>query len=167
MARTCNCGYPVWGTDKNTGIGYCAKHQYLRTDKKPKKIPVRTQRTSVRENLFPFDNQVEMFSYLWENAKNEKGRIVCKYTGEEIHFYTTLERWLCNFAHILNKKNYPYFKLNPENIEIVRPEFHRIVDAGTQKERAEHPTWRFDLWDARVIAMKEEYQKFKKQNLLA
>lgn len=27
-----NCTYPVFGTDKITGIGYCKNHQYCRTD---------------------------------------------------------------------------------------------------------------------------------------
>lgn len=30
--RMCECGSPVWGTDKNTRIGYCKSHQYKRTD---------------------------------------------------------------------------------------------------------------------------------------
>lgn len=162
-----NCTFPVFGTDKNTGIGYCSSHQWCRTDKKVRKIPVRSKKQPSFDLSFGFESQVQLFGQLWENAKNSKGRVVCKFTDNEVHFYTTLEKFLCNFAHILPKGRFPYFKLNPDNIEIVDPEFHRIVDQGTQEDRAKHPDWRFDLWDAKVLEMKEKYQTFKKQNLLA
>jgi len=40
------------------------------------------------------------------------------------------------------------------------------VDQGTRAERAKHPDWKWDLWDAEVIRLKEEYQKYKTKNLL-
>ena len=30
--RFCFCNQPVWGTDKETGVGYCKAHQTMRTD---------------------------------------------------------------------------------------------------------------------------------------
>lgn len=36
--RFCECGQPVWGTDKKTGIGYCQNHQWKRTDKSKQTI---------------------------------------------------------------------------------------------------------------------------------
>jgi hypothetical protein len=164
MAKTCqveNCVSPVFSH------GFCQRHGYLRTDKKPKKIPTYTKKGRLQTFDFGFDDQTTMFGTLWENHKDEKGRVLCTFTGQQLNGFLLSDLYWNCFAHILSKKQYPWFKLNPANICIVAPEFHRIVDAGTQKERAEHPTWRFDLWDARVIAMKEEYQKFKKQNLLA
>jgi hypothetical protein len=50
---------------------------------------------------------------------------------------------------------------------VVFPEFHRVADFGTSIDRANHPTWRFDLRNARVEEMKIKYALFKKQNLLA
>lgn len=32
MARFCFCSQPVFSTDKNTNIGYCKSHTYMRTD---------------------------------------------------------------------------------------------------------------------------------------
>lgn len=160
--KTCkvdNCISPVFSHL------YCGRHQYLRTDRKPKKIAPRTSKEKVHEISFGFEDQMTMFWHLWENKQDEKGNIHCPYTGAKLTKYSPF--YICHFAHILNKKNYPYFKLNPENVEIVDIEFHRIVDQGTLKERAEHPTWKWDLWDARVIVMKAEYIAFKKKNLLA
>ncbi len=34
-----SCPFPVFGTDKNTKIGYCQRHQWMRTDKKKKVVP--------------------------------------------------------------------------------------------------------------------------------
>jgi len=42
--------------------------------------------------------------------------------------------WHC-FAHILPKGKYTKFKLNPENILVVHPEVHHLIDAGTQDQR--------------------------------
>lgn len=52
MARFCDkCGINlVFGTDRNTGIGYCKSHQYLRTDLPKKSI---TQRAIDKHKLNP------------------------------------------------------------------------------------------------------------------
>ncbi len=149
------------------GGGYCSWHQRLRQDKKAKKIPVRSTRTHVKDFSFGFDNQVDLFEHLWNNAKNEKGEVFCPFTGEKLNRFYNTDQWLSCFLHILCKKNWPYFKLNPDNVVPGFPEFHRIVDSGTFKERSEHPQWKWDRWDALVIEMKQKYQNFKKQNLLA
>jgi hypothetical protein len=156
-----NCIHPVFSHL------YCQRHQYLRTDRKPKKVPTYTKKGKLRTFDFGFEDQLTMFATLWENHKDEKGRVICTFTGQQLNGFLLTDLYYNCFAHILSKKQYPWFKLNPANICIVAPEFHRIVDAGTQKERAEHPSWRFDLWDARVIKMKEAYLKFKKEHLLA
>jgi hypothetical protein len=154
------CYYPVWGK------GYCKSHQYLRTDKKPKKTPVEVKGTRRNDSPFGFEDQSSLFDYLWQEAKDARGRVFCDFTGENLNrFYNTPLYYNC-FAHLLPKGRYTYFKLNPANIQIVFPEFHRIVDQGTREERKEYPGWRFYLWDIRVENMKEEYLKYKKLNLL-
>ncbi len=170
MSRICGapgCIYTVWGTDKNTNIGYCARHQYLRTDKKkPKKIAVRSKKQPVVDLSFGFDSQVALFDYLWENARNKEGRVICPVTGHDLTDLYGTELWYSCFAHVLAKKNWTYFKYNPENIMVVFPPFHDLVDRGAIHQRNKFPHFRFDLWDAKVIEMKEKYQQFKKENLL-
>jgi hypothetical protein len=168
--RTCevdNCVQPVFGTDKNTGIGYCQNHQWKRTDKKPKKIAMHAKGERIRDFSFGFDNQTDLFNWLWEDAQNEKGEVFCKYTGEKLNRFYNTEMWFSCFSHVLPKGKYTYWKLNPKNIDVVFPEFHRIEDQGTSIDRANHPTWRFDLRNARVEEMRIQYALFKKQNLLA
>jgi hypothetical protein len=134
----------------------------MRSDRKLKKpIPKK------KEVNFGFDSQMELFLWLWNEAKDQDCDVYCKYTGEKLNrFYRTNTFWNC-FAHILPKFTYRYFKLNPSNVRVVYPTFHRIVDQGTLEERKQHPEWKWDLWDSEVLEMKREYQRFKKENLLA
>lgn len=160
----CGCGYPVFSN------GYSKGCQYKRTDEKylrkkkeqrdkkyafPKQIK-RTGRT------FEYDSQIAMFNDIWEERPH-----VCQFTGENLDKYYGTSFWFSCFAHIINKKQYPLFKLNPMNICMVSPDFHRIVDQGTFDERKRHPEWKWDIWDSLVEKMKTEYVQFKKDNLLA
>ena len=144
---------------------FCKWHQYLREDLKNKPRPY--HKKSEKDLGFGFDNQMEMFLTLWENAKDENCRVWCKYTGEQLNYFHGKNNfWNC-FAHVLPKKNYTYFRLNPDNIQIVHPNFHRIIDQGMSKERLLHPEWKWSLWDEKVAQMKQKYIEFKKQNLLS
>jgi len=169
-----NCNQPVWGTDKKTREGFCKGHQYKRTDiKKPERKPFKplarlSKKKPMHKIDWGFTSQVDLFMDLWEKERNEHGIVVCKYSGHQLNGYETdIKRWLCCFAHLIPKKNYPLFKLNPDNIRIVLPEFHSIVDQGTLEDRKRHPDWNFEEWDREVIEMKKQYIEFKKQNLLA
>jgi len=118
---------------------------------------------------FGFKSQPDLFAWCWENQKTELNQVICKYTGINLGKYlypSHPELWINCFAHVLPKKNFTYFRLNPKNIRVVYPEFHRIVDQGSSVDRVNHPEWRFDLWDQEVEEMKIEYKLFKKQNLL-
>jgi hypothetical protein len=169
-----DCSQPVWGTDKKTRTGYCKGHQFKRTDlkkqeyKPQKKIDRKSKRIPYHKIEWGFTSQVDLFMDLWEKSRNEHGIVVCKYSGHQLNGYeTAMDRWLCCFGHLIPKKNYPLFKLNPENIRVILPEFHSIVDQGRISDRAKHPNWEWDLWDNEVLEMKEKYLQFKKDNLLA
>jgi hypothetical protein len=120
----------------------------------------------MRDINFGFDNQLDMFYDLWAKAGDKDGYIICPFTEEILNGYKRGNSWFSCFAHLLPKGRFTYFKLNPDNIRVVYPEFHRIVDQGTEKDRQRHPDWRFDLWDQEVEKMKIQYEKFKKENLL-
>lgn len=156
-----NCNYPVFSG------GFCRTHGYMRAGKKRKPISIHSKKKPIHEVSFGFESQLELFEYLWENAKNEKGEVICSYTGEKLNRFYGTNLFLNCFAHILPKKNWNYFKLFPDNIQIVFPDFHKIIDAGTNADRAKHPEWKWDLWDAKVLEMKTEYQNFKNENLLS
>jgi hypothetical protein len=166
MAKKCKkigCERPVFSH------GYCKIHQYLRTDKKK---PVNKLRYRSKTNSSPpdfgFDNQLKLFHYLWAINRNVKGEVFCKYTGEKLNkFIDTPSLWYSCFMHILPKGKYTYFKLNPDNIDVAHPEFHRIIDQGTEEDRSLHPEWNFDLYEKRVSEMIAKYDKYKILNNLS
>jgi hypothetical protein len=162
--KTCKkegCYRPVWGK------GFCLSHQYLRQDK-PKRPIYKTKDIQPTHKLdFGFDNQQDLFAWLWQEAKDKNGIVTCPYTGERLNrFYNTELYWSC-FAHILAKGKYTYWKLNPKNVVVCFPDFHVVCDQGSSLDRANHPNWDFRAWDNRKEELKIEYELFKKQNLLA
>jgi len=162
MGKPCNaegCYQPRWGG------GFCRSHQWKRTDKKP--LFLKRKPTSKMETDFGFDNQIELFGWLWNEARDRNGIVVCPYTGERLNRFYDTDMWFNCFAHVLNKKNWPYFKLNPENVEVVFPDFHTLADQGKSSDKAKHPLWNFSKWNEKVFEMKEKYTQFKKKNLLA
>jgi hypothetical protein len=108
-----------------------------------------------------FKSQVDLFEHIWAVSPHK-----CRFTGEDLKRYrgTKMENNCC--AHLLRKGTYSLFKLNPENVVLAYPEFHRIVDQGTSDDRRKHPQWNFALWDQMVEHMKKEYEEFKREYLL-
>ena len=150
--------------------GYCQNHQYLRTDSKYLKKQAEKKykqfhpvKAVVRNMNFGFKGEADMFYKIWDERSH-----VCQFTGENLEsfIYRSDGLWFSCFAHLLPKGKFPLFKLNPENIRIVYPEFHTIVDQGTKDDRLKHPEWDFKAWDDLVYQMKNEYVKFMKDNLL-
>lgn len=138
-------------------------------DKKPYKIPARKKSgsnglKSTLKKTWGYSSQVDMFDDLWAKA-TKYGKVVpvCPFTNEKLDSVGLL--WYNMFAHILRKSAYPLWRLNPNNIRIVYPEFHRIVDQGRLQERALHPEWKWDEWDSLVEEKKQEYEIFIKENL--
>ncbi len=160
----CGCGWPVFSH------GYAKFCQHKRTDKKKPhglKLNITTVKDFKKDPDFGFDNQQDLFAWLWQEAKDKNGIVICPYTKERLNRFYNTEMWYSCFAHVLPKGQYTYFKLNPKNIRVVFPEFHRIIDQGTSIDRINHPTWRFDLWDGEKEEMRIQYDLFTKQNLLA
>ena len=142
----------------------------LRVPPKPKKpsqpLKSRSARTTVTDTFlqeyFGFKSQVDLFDHLWETRAHK-----CPYSGLSLAPFKDdpdMRRSCC--AHILPKGKYPLFKLNEENVMLVHPIFHSIVDGGTLRDREQYPEWRWDKWDTHVIQMKVEYRSFQSTNLL-
>ena len=134
-----DCNYPVFGTDKNTGLGYCMKHQYKRTDKKrykPKRSRIRQSNKKTGE--------LSLFMEIYQQRPKESfisGISLEKYTGK---------LWFNLFAHVIPKngdnelsfentdlKN-KYLRLNKDNIVLLTPYEHMLFDHGTEKQREDY-----------------------------
>ena len=70
------------------------------------------------EDYPKFKNQKEMFDWIWDNKPH-----ISELTGKPLLPKSSFT-WHHQFAHILSKGTYPKWRLNPNNIMIVRPEEH-------------------------------------------
>jgi len=71
------------------------------------------------------------------------------------------DRWINCFAHVLNKKKYPHFRLYLGNIRLLHPDSHHIIDHGTLADRITYcqrvKSVNFDKWDTLEERLKELY----------
>jgi len=126
------------------------------------KIPPRTKKPP-KPNIYGFKNQLELFEYVWDNRAIAKdGRTYCPFTGKRIDHLNGTDRFLSCFAHVIPKGLYPYFKLNPDNIRLVHPDFHYCVDNFTNDMLDDYPDWDFVSWFDLVDQKKEEYKIISK-----
>lgn len=73
---------------------------------------------SKKKDYPSFRNQKEMFDWIWENRPH-----ISELTGKQLLPLGNFT-WHHQFAHILPKGTYPKWRLNPDNIMLVRPEEH-------------------------------------------
>jgi len=166
---------------KSFSHGYCQIHQYKRTDSKaiesrnktvepqsPIKPYKRTTsdkselKTTTKQELlfgFGYKNQKDMFFDIWQEREHK-----CQISGSNLDLVPE-NRFFWMFSHVLAKKNYPYYKLNPENILLVHPDVHYCVDNFTEDMRKKYD-YNFDKWFDLVNFMKQKYLEFLKENMI-
>ncbi len=160
--KTCKykeCSNPVFSS------GYCRIHQWARTDKKRKPIAKRSTREMVKRPSYGYDSQIQMFKHMFFSAKKP---IICPISSRDITDIMDgrIEQWVHMFAHIIPKKNYTYWRLNPRNVMMINPVVHHIIDNGTMADREKHPDWNWEVWDKAVRKAKRDYKAFcKSENL--
>lgn len=129
MAKTCfaeECNYPVWGK------GYCQRHQYLRTDKKPKELqktplkPISAKgrvRKAEEQKLTLKDK--EFFAEIWGEREH-----VCFESGK----FLGNEPLTVYFHHVLPKKSttggYPQYRYKKWNIVLLSFEHHSKAEVN-------------------------------------
>ena len=112
MAKTCQkdaCNNPVFSK------GYCKFHQYLRKDTKNYQY----KRKPTGEKA--------LFEEIWD----ERPR-VSFLSGKELDFSVSI------FAHVLNKKDFPKYRLYKKNIILLTPDEHFLLDMGTAAQREQY-----------------------------
>lgn len=85
--------------------------------------------------------ELDVFNQIWEQREHiselsERGLEEFKNTD----FYPNL------FAHVLDKNKYSKFRLRKDNILLVHPEEHNLIDQGTEEQRrAYEKKWRMSF----------------------
>jgi len=139
--KTCKhegCNWPVWGH------GFCKFHQRDREDFKAPTIKPRKT-----------TGELDVFKEIWAERPHRSeisGRALDKYEGTE--FFPNI------FLHILDKKNWPKYRLNKDNIMLGTPWEHMLVDQGTRDQRRKYELeieGSFQLFYVKRERLKEEY----------
>lgn len=101
----------------------------------------------------------ELFDDIWEDRVHKSfisGKPLDQYHGTD--FYVNM------FAHVLAKGKYPKFRLEPENIVLLTPEEHTLLDHGTIAQRKKYSEE--NLWvDWDKLFEHREYLKEKYNQL--
>src|SRR3990167_10740419 len=111
--RSCesnNCCYPVWGTDKKTGKGYCKYHQVLRTDRDTRTI-FQKHMDKVKGKEIEID---ETELQKWFADKMENSARFCENCRQSLQHYNEKD-WHGSQHHILEKSLYPSVSTDPIN----------------------------------------------------
>jgi len=136
MAKTClkeSCNNPIFSK------GYCKFHQYLRKDVK----------------VYQYKKKPTGEKALFEEIWDERPR-VSFLSGKELDFSVSI------FAHVLNKKDFSNYRLNKENIILLTPDEHFLLDMGTAAQREKYGIVNgcsYEKIDALKELLKQSYGK--------
>jgi hypothetical protein len=158
MAKICQvdgCNYPVFSS------GYCKYHGYKIKPKSKREAKFNKKKKTLKVD-FGFKTQVEMFNHKW-NIEPHK----CWLTGALLNFKQYSDEWFQCFAHVLRKGVFTYWKLNPENIRLLHPDVHHLVDNFIEEYLEQYPDIDFYKWFDLQDRLRVEYTVFKIENLLA
>lgn len=107
--RTCSfegCKYDVFGTDKNTGLGYCKRHQYKRTD-----LKIQTPQQKRVSRIFAVDEPLE--EWFLERRKEMDGFCKCGCGGRSSK--DDDKKFKYSICHIFPKAEFESVKTHPNN----------------------------------------------------
>ena len=117
------------------------KYHYNRQYQKPiskreKKIPrilkdpvIHRGMSGIVQFESPFTSQPQMFKHIWKTRPCNSFLSAHPLDEYGINFYYNL------FAHVLSKNKFPLFRLNEENIILLTPYEHTLLDKGTKAQR--------------------------------
>lgn len=130
--RSCSykkCPYPVFSTDKLTGLGYCKSHSWCRTDR-DKRSPLQKHLDKAKQKTetTPIDEGLNMVVFYAKAAKEIKKNPHCAECNEFIpdktldqksgKYVFTDKYYRAATAHILPKATFPNVAAHPLNYVI-------------------------------------------------
>jgi len=116
----------------------------------PKEIGIHKGLSGTITTSSPFNSQVSMFKYIWNTTKHKS-----YLSNHYLNYNEGDEFWYNLFAHVLSKKQFPLFKLNQENVILLTPYEHTLLDHGTKAQR--------DKYSSNWWAVKEKATALWKQ----
>jgi hypothetical protein len=110
------CSYPVFGTDKNTRLGYCKSHQYLRTDLDRRSITQKgMEKARVKKEASQIDEEAERAEALEKFFEDAARELSLKPHCQECGDFIPEKYYRHATAHILPKKLFKSVQSHPMN----------------------------------------------------
>lgn len=108
--------------------------------------------------VYDANSQPELFNMVWQEAM-QKGKIRCPVSGREITSFAPGRNkyWMHCCAHVLPKGMYPALKLCKENIMLLHPDTHRMVDNWLEQYRKEYPNYQWDIYFSKRQELKKKF----------
>jgi len=103
--------------------------------------------------------QLALFDQIWNTRPH-----VSELSGGPLDKYYNTPFFIWLFAHVLDKKNYPLFIIEEENIMLMSPEEHRLLDHGDSDHREAYNedhkyTANWDLFFQKKGYLKNKYRE--------
>lgn len=123
------------------GKGYCVKHQYMRTDKKPyskTSHPIKKV-SDKRKQRLEGRSEIDVFNEIWSERPH-----ISELSGEPLPYdKSNMGMWVRQFLHVINKGRSNALRLDKRNIMLGTPDEHDHQD-------------RFELFKKRKIELLNE-----------
>ena len=133
--------------------GRCRYHYWKHRDK------VKQNKKPLSERSIQGTGEKKMFQEIWKTREH-----ISFLSRKGLNVYDGTKFWYSCFAHVLPKGKYPKLKINPENIVLLTPEEHRLLDQGTEDQRKKYQQENYYAdWD-KIFKLKDKL-KLKYKNL--
>ena len=109
-------------------------------------------------NSWGYFSQLEMFRDIWDKMESPR---ICPISNRKLDKLRGGDKFHWCFAHILPKGRYKFYRLNPDNILVVHPDVHNLIDQGTQEQR-DKTGWDFSVFFNMKEKLKISYETFVK-----
>jgi len=130
------------------------KYHYRQQQKPIRKVSDRERHIPKGPEVFTkYNNQNELFRHIWMNRPH-----VSELSNHDIHDHRKTDFWYNLFAHILPKGDFPLFRLKEENIVLLTPYEHTLLDHGTKAQRDKYSS----QWGALKTTAERLHEEYRK-----
>lgn len=124
------CGHKRYIVNRKYWLCQLCNHERLHGTSFTKPTPIK--RSPIRRKHKP-TGEKKVFDRIWEKRSHRS-----ELSGRSVQQFENTDWYKNLFAHILSKLMYPKFRLKEQNIMIVHPDEHTLLDQGTEAGRREY-----------------------------
>lgn len=147
--KTCNCGYQ--------GRFFGKKCSWCRDVASKVKRLAKFKKQGFKNKKYKPTGEKALFDIIAQNRP-----LISFLSGKDLTQFIETKFYVNLFAHLLNKGQYKFYRLNPVNIILLTPYEHHLLDHGTAEQREKYAKENNCDWNKIYHlrdALKEQYNK--------